>query len=114
MEVVGAGFRGDKYGRTGAAAILCGVVVGQNLEFLNIIDRGKSSDTAGGQFVVVRSVQNPIRAIRTGPTDGKREGAPRRNLTACSLREKLPGFVSEVAPEVSVASCTKSRPFRGN
>ncbi len=50
---------------------------------------------------------------REPPTD--RENDPRA-ATSLSLPEvkKLPGLVSEVAPAVRVASCTKSRPFNGS
>src|SRR5580698_1419151 len=53
VEVVGAGLSCDQYCGSSARAVLGGVVVGQNFEFLNIVNRRKSPDTAGRQFVVV-------------------------------------------------------------
>src|SRR5580700_10525598 len=70
VEIVGAGFSGDQYCGSGAGAVLGGVVVGQNFEFLNVVNRGKSPDTSGRQFVVVYSIQNPIGAIGTRAADG--------------------------------------------
>src|SRR6202789_1988593 len=50
---------------------------------------------------------------REPPTD--REKGPRAatSLLAAEVK-KLLGLVSAVAPEVRVASCTKSRPFKGS
>src|SRR5580692_7295689 len=91
MEVVGAGFRGDQHGGSGACAVLGGVVVGQNFEFLNVIDRGKSADTSGCQFVVVYAIQDPVGAVRARAADREREGAARGHFTAGGGREKAIG-----------------------
>src|SRR5580658_1235660 len=53
VEVVGAGFSCDQYRGSSAGAVLGGVVVRQDLEFLNVVNRRKSPDTAGRQFIVV-------------------------------------------------------------
>ena len=52
-----------------------GVVVGQNLEFLNVVDGGKGADTAGGEFIVVDAIEEPIGAVGAGTADGQGEGA---------------------------------------
>src|ERR1700733_5342568 len=50
---------------------------------------------------------------REPPTDKEYEPRAATSLSALELK-KLPGFVSAVAPAVSVASWTKSRPFNGS
>src|SRR5580658_8122985 len=91
VKVVGPGFCGDQHGRSGAGPVLGGVVVSQNLEFLNVIDRGKSSDAAGSQFVVVHTIQDPVGAVGTRAANGEREGAARGDLAAGSRSEKAIG-----------------------
>src|SRR5271165_7481517 len=51
---------------------------------------------------------------REPPTDRENEPRAATSLAAELELKKLPGLVSEVAPEVRVASCTKSRPFKGS
>src|SRR5580658_1060470 len=70
VEIVGAGFRGDQYCGSSAGAVFGGVIVGQNFEFLNVVNRGKSPDTARRQFVVVYAIQNPIGAVGARAADG--------------------------------------------
>src|SRR5271163_4545405 len=50
---------------------------------------------------------------REPPTDREKEPRAATSLLAAEVK-KLLGFVSAVAPAVSVASCTKSRPFKGS
>src|SRR5271165_5759183 len=73
METVGAVLGGDKDGGSRAAAVLRGVIVGEDFKFLDVVDGGKGADTAGGQFVVVHAVEEPIGAIRAGAADGQGE-----------------------------------------
>src|SRR5580700_7663078 len=69
VEVIRAGFSCDQDGGPCARAVLGGVVVGQNLEFLNVVNRRKSPDTARRQFVVVHAIQNPIGAVGARAAD---------------------------------------------
>lgn len=91
MEVVGAGFCGDEDGGSGARAVLSGVVISQDLKFLNVVDRGKGADTAGRQFVVVDAIEKPIGAIGTGAADGERERAACGDLAVSAAGEKAVG-----------------------
>ena len=50
---------------------------------------------------------------RDPPTDSEKEPRAATSLLAAEVK-KLLGLVSAVAPAVSVASCTKSRPFKGS
>src|ERR1700719_461041 len=50
---------------------------------------------------------------REPPTDREKEPRAATSLLAAEVK-KLLGLVSAVAPEVSVASCTKSRPLSGS
>src|SRR5580704_12648390 len=50
---------------------------------------------------------------REPPTDREKEPRAATSLLAAEVK-KLLGFDSAVAPGVRVASCTKSRPFRGS
>jgi len=88
MEIVVAGFCGDKNGWSRARAVFSGIVVSENFEFLDGIDRGKNSDTAGSQFVVVVAVEEPVGAVGAGAADGKREGAARGDFAAGGAVEK--------------------------
>src|SRR5271154_90719 len=51
---------------------------------------------------------------RDPPTDSENDPRAATSLAAEVELKKLPGLVSAVAPDVSVASCTKSRPFNGS
>ena len=50
---------------------------------------------------------------REPPTDSENDPRAATSLSAPEVK-KLPVLVSAVAPAVSVASCTKSRPFKGS
>ena len=114
VKVVGPGFCGDQHGWSGSGAVFGGVGVGQDLELLNVIDGGKNGDAAGGQLVVVDAIQQPVVLLgREPPTDSEKEPRAATSLLAAEVK-KLLGLVSAVAPAVSVASCTKSRPFKGS
>src|SRR5271154_3127062 len=90
MEVVGSGFRGQQNRWSCARAVFGGIVVGQNLEFLNGVDGRKNGDTAGGQLVVVDAINQPVRAVRTRTADGKRERTARGNFAArCAGEEAV-------------------------
>src|SRR5208282_3855199 len=91
VEVVGAGFGGDQHGGTRAGAVFRGVVVGQHLEFLNVVDRGKSPDSAGRQLVVVHAIQQPIGAVGSGTADRQGEGAACSHFAVRSTGEKTAG-----------------------
>ena len=88
VETVAAALRGDEDGGPGASAVLRGVVVGQNLEFLNVVDGRESADTTGGELVVVDAVEKPVRAVGTRAADREREGAAGGDLAARSGGEE--------------------------
>src|SRR5258707_15593861 len=50
---------------------------------------------------------------RDPPTEREKDPRAATSLLAAPVK-KLLGLVSAVAPEVRVASCTKSRPFKGS
>ena len=104
MKVVGTGFCRDQHGGARAGSVFGGVGVGQNLELLNVIDRRENADTASSQFVIVDAIQQPVRAVGTGATDGQRKGPRAATSLLAAEVKKLLGFVSAVAPAVSVAS----------
>ena len=82
VKFVGPGFCGDQHGGSGSRTVFGGVGVGQNLEFLNVIDRGENADTAGSQFVIVDAIQQPVRAVGTRAADREREGTACGHLAA--------------------------------
>src|SRR6516225_2542643 len=59
------------------------------------------------------SSSQSVLCTRDPPTDNENVPRADTSLLAPPLK-KLFGFVSCVVPGVSVASCTKSRPFKGN
>src|SRR5580658_2240464 len=77
VKVVGSGFGGHQHGWSGAGAVFSRVSVGENLELLNVVDRGEDADAARGQLVVVDAIQKPIRAVGTGAAHREREGTAR-------------------------------------
>ncbi len=91
VNVVGSRFGGDQHGRTGTRSVFGGVGVGQYLELLNVIDRGKDADAARGQFVVVDAVQQPVRAVGTRAAHRQRERTARRHLAVAARGEKAVG-----------------------
>src|SRR5271154_7121998 len=71
VELVGPGFCCDQHSWSSASSVFGGIVISQNLEFLNVIDRGKSPNTAGSQFVVVHAIKDPVGAVGTRTADRK-------------------------------------------
>src|SRR5579871_3617667 len=69
VQLVSSRLALDQNGRTRAGSELGRVVVRENLEFLNRIDRRQNADTAGGEFVVVHAVEEPVRALRARSAD---------------------------------------------
>src|SRR3954452_17788737 len=65
-----------------ALAIFGGVVVGQDLEFLDGIDVGENCNSAFIQLVVVIAIEQPVRTLFTRTTDGQRERATSGRFTA--------------------------------
>ncbi len=65
VKGIGPGLCADQHGRTRSCTVLGGVGVGQNLELLNVVDRGEDADTARGEFVIIDAIQQPISTVRT-------------------------------------------------
>ena len=63
MEVVRSGFCGHQDGGSGARAVFGGVGVGQDFEFLDVVDLGKDPDSPGSKLIIVDAVKQPIRAV---------------------------------------------------
>ena len=91
VKIVGPGFGCDQHGGTGARSVFGGVGVGQHLELLNVIDRGKDADSARSQFVVVDAVQQPVRAVGPRAADRQRERTARGHLAVAAGGEKAIG-----------------------
>src|SRR5208283_5345345 len=68
---------------------------------------------AVSSLLPVPSSNQSVLFAREPPTESENELRAATSLLA-PLVKKLLGFVSAVVPGVSVASCTKSRPFNGN
>jgi hypothetical protein len=113
VELVGARFRGHQNSRAAARPPFRRIVVSEDLEFLDGIDRRQNRNGAGSEFVVIVAVQQPIGAVGArSPTESEKEPRADASLLGPPLK-KLLGLVSCVVPGVSVASWTKSRPFKG-
>ena len=72
VDLIGSGFRGYQHRRTRAGTILSGVSEGENLEFLNRVDRGQDRDSTSGKLVVVIAVEQPVGAAGAGAAHRKR------------------------------------------
>src|SRR5439155_22419446 len=64
VEAVAAGFRRHQHSGTRASTVFGRVVIGEDFEFLDGIDRRYDRNAACGEFVIVVSVEQPIRALR--------------------------------------------------
>ena len=53
---------GDQNGRARARTIFGGIVIAENLEFLDGIDRRQNGNSASGQFIVVVAIEQPVGA----------------------------------------------------
>ena len=73
VELIRSGFRGYQHRRTRARTVFGRVVVSENLEFLDGINRWEHCDAAGSQFVIVHTVVQPIRTAGTRSTNRQRE-----------------------------------------
>ena len=92
VKTVGTGLSGNEDGGAGARAPFGGVIVSENLEFLNGVDRGQDGYTAAGEFVVVVPIEKPVGRIGAGAADGEREGTASRDLAARAAIEKAAGI----------------------
>ena len=72
MKLVRTRLRGYQDGWTRARPPLCRVVVGQNLELLDGVNRRQDRDAACSQLVVVIAIEQPVRAL--GSRAPNREG----------------------------------------
>ena len=114
MKVVGSPLGRDQHGRSGASSVLGGVGEGQYLEFLDVVNRGKVPiPPAVNSLLSTPSSSQSVLFGREPPTDREKEPRAATSLLAAEVK-KLLGLVSAVAPEVRVASWTKSRPFKGS
>ena len=113
MKSVCTRLGGDQHGRTSPLTVFCGVGVCQYFKFLDVVDVRKNSDPARIQLVIVVAVEKPIGIpVRENlPQTVNNEPRVAASLLAASLK-KLTGLVDAVVPGVSVASCTKLRPFK--
>src|SRR5437867_12554987 len=75
MEGVAAGFCRNQHCWTCASTIFRRVVVGKDFEFLDGIDRRYDRNAACGEFVIVVSIENPIRPFRAESTTRNRLSA---------------------------------------
>ncbi len=91
VKIIGARFCGEQNGWSRAGAILGGIVVSQNLEFLNGVDRGKNGDTAGGQLIVVYAVDEPIRTVGARTANGEGKGPTGGHFAAGCAGKKAIG-----------------------
>src|ERR1022692_2289514 len=82
MEGVRSRLGRYQHGRSRPFPILRRVVVSEDFEFLDGVDRRENRDPAFIQLVVVVTVEEPIRALGSGAADGKRVGPPSRRLPA--------------------------------
>src|SRR5882762_5589810 len=88
MELVRSRFRGDQHGRARTGAVLSRVVVGQNLEFLDGVNRRQNRNAAGGEFVVVVPIEQPVRALGARSADRKGIGTAGGDLAAGTAIEE--------------------------
>src|SRR6202051_3382181 len=92
MEGVAAGLGGNEDSWSRACAEFRGVVVGEHLEFVNGIDGGENADAAGGQFVVVVAVEQPVGTVGAGAADRERKRPTGRDFAACGVRKEPVGI----------------------
>src|SRR6266478_891424 len=92
VESVGSRFRGDQHRRARPRSVLRRVVIGEDLELLNGINRRQNSDAACRQFVVVVAVQEPIRAVCARSAHGKRKRPPRGDFAAGTAVKEAVGI----------------------
>src|SRR5208282_2158133 len=96
MQFVRSRLRGYQNRRTCACTVLGRVVIGQNLEFLDSVNRRQDRDAARGQFIIVDTIEQPIRFLC--PRTANREGirSARRDFAArASVEEAVwVGFLS--------------------
>ena len=88
VKLVRPRFGRHKHGRTRAGSVLRGIVIRQNLELLDGIERRQDRNAAGGQFIVVFAIEQPVGAVGARAADRQREGAARRYLAAGAGSEK--------------------------
>src|SRR6266478_2268675 len=91
VEIVVPGLGGQQHRWTRASSVLRRVVICQDLKLLNGVDRREDGDAAGGQLVVVHSIDQPVRAIGPRTTDRKRERSAGSDLTGVRSGEKAVG-----------------------
>src|SRR6266849_674553 len=92
VEGVRSRFCGHQYGRAGPRSILRGVVVREDLELLNGIDRRQNPDPPCRQFIVVVAVQQPVCAVGARSADGKRKRPTRGYFAAWTAVEEAIGI----------------------
>ena len=88
VELVASRFRGDQNRRAAARSPFRRVVVGEDLELLDRVDRRQNRDGAGRQFVVVVAIQQPIGAIGARAAHRQRIRAARGRFAARAAIEK--------------------------
>ena len=71
VHLVRPALGGDENGGTGALSVLGGVVVFQNLEFLDVVDGREDSNAAFVELVVVVTVEHPVGALLARSTNRK-------------------------------------------
>src|ERR1035438_2329282 len=74
MNLVGAGLGRHQNRGPGALSILGRVVVGKDLEFLNVVDGRENSDPAFVELIVIVAVEQPVGALFARSANREREG----------------------------------------
>ena len=63
MKIVGTRLSGYQHRGSRTRAVLRGVVISQDLEFLDGVDGRQNRNAARGQFVVVIAIEQPVGAL---------------------------------------------------
>ena len=92
VEVVRSRFRRDQNGRSGPGAVFGGVGVSENLELLNVVDRGENADAAGRELIIIDAVKQPIRAVGARSAHRQRVRTARGNFAVGAGVEKAAGI----------------------
>ena len=72
MKIVGSRLGRQQYRRSRARAVLCRVIVGKNLELLNVVDRREDGDTAS-EMRDRSDVGKPEQAVHVGDAEAALE-----------------------------------------
>src|ERR1700722_7111253 len=82
MELIASRFGGHQNSGPAARSPFRRIIVGEDLEFLDRVDRRQNRNGSGRQLIVVVAVQQPIGAVGGGPAPRKRKRTARGPFTA--------------------------------